>query len=213
VLNGRPQLLSSAGGDFLSSAIKKLNKGKNLPDLAITPIHRSDGSGSTYAFTDFLKRSNVGWKPVGALIEWAGGPAASGSGGVATAVKTTQGAIAYVGVDYAIPNKLTVAAIGNKAGRYILPSQKGIRAGVAWVKKVPSNGVIHPVAPPKKYKTAYPIDAPSYVITKKGGPNAALVRQMINFALGEGLGYRQDIGFAPLPKIVVKYGKKVAKTL
>lgn len=195
-----------------NSAIKKINKGKTLPDLAITPIHRLDGSGSTYAFTDFLKRSKSGWSSVGALVTWPVGPGASGSGGVANALKTS-GAIGYVGVDYAIPNKLAVAAIGNRAGKFILPNQKAIRAGAAWVKKVPSDNVVHLVAPPKTAKTAYPIDAPSYVITKKGSANKAGVKQMIGFALGQGLGLRQDIGFAPLPKIIVTASKKAAKKL
>ncbi|MFT4049967.1 MAG: phosphate ABC transporter substrate-binding protein PstS [Solirubrobacterales bacterium] len=194
------------------AAIKALNKKKTLPDLAITPIHRLDGSGSTYAFTDFLKRSKSGWASVAALVAWPVGPGASGSGGVANALKTS-GAIGYVGVDYAIPNKLTVAAVGNAAGNYVLPNQKAIRAGAAWIKKVPSDNVVHVVAPPKTAKTAYPIDAPSYVIAKKGGANKAGVKQMIGFALGQGLGLRQDIGFAPLPKVIVTASKKAAKKL
>lgn len=193
-------------------ALKKLNKGKTLPNLAITPIHRLDGSGSTYAFTDFLKRSKSGWSSVGALVNWPVGPGASGSGGVANALKTS-GAIGYVGVDYAIPNKLAVAAIGNNAGKFILPSQKSIRAGAAWLKKVPKDNVVHLVAPPKSAKKAYPIDAPSYVITRKGGSHGAGVRTMINFALGKGLGIRQDIGFAPLPKPIRDAGKAAAKKL
>ncbi len=193
------------------AAIRKLNKGKALPALAITPIHRLDGSGSTYAFTDFLKRSKSGWNSVGALVNWPVGPGASGNGGVANALKTA-GAFGYVGVDYAIPNKLTVAAVGNKAGKFILPSQKSIRAGAAWLNKVPKDNVVHLVAPPKTAKSAYPIDAPSYVITRKGA-NSAGVRAMINFALGKGLGIRQDIGFAPLPKGIVKAGKAAAKKL
>lgn len=194
-----------------SPAIKKLNKGKTFPDLAITPIHRIDGSGSTYAFTDFLKRSKSGWSSVGALVNWPVGPGASGNGGVANALKTT-GSFGYVGVDYAIPNKLSVAAVGNGAGKFVLPSQKSIRAGAAWLTKVPKDGIVHFVAPPKSAKKAYPIATPSYIISRKG-PNSAGVRTMVNFALGKGIGIRQDIGFAPLPKSIVKAGKAAAKKL
>jgi len=193
-------------------SIKKLNKKTSFPNLAITPIHRLDGSGSTYAFTDFLKRSKSGWSSVGALVNWPVGPGAKGSGGVANALKTA-GTIGYVGVDYAIPNKLSVAKIGNRAGQYVFPSQKSIRAGAAWLTKLPKDNVVHLVAPPKSAKKAYPIDAPSYLIVKKGGANTAGVRKMIDYALGKGLGIRQDIGFAPLPKNIVKAGKAAAKKL
>lgn len=194
------------------AAITKLNKGKNLPDLAITPLHRLDGSGSTYTFTDFLKRSKSGWSSVGALVNWPTGPGASGSGGMANALKTA-GAIGYVGIDYAIPNKLTVAAVGNRAGKFVLPTQKAIRAGGAWVTKVPKDNVVHLVAPPKQFKTAYPVVTPVYIIGKKGGAKNAGVKQLLNFALGKGLGLRQDIGFAPLPKPLVTAGKKSVKSL
>ena len=88
---------------------------------------------------------------------------------MANALKT-NGAIGYVGIDYAIPNKLTVAAISNAAGKYVLPSQKSIRAGASWIKKVPASNILHPANPPKAYKTAYPATAFSYVIMRKGSP-------------------------------------------
>lgn len=195
--------------------ITKLNKGKSLPDLAITPIHRLDGSGTTYAFADWLARSGTSWRSspgVGTLLNWPVGPGASGNGGVANALKT-NGAIGYVGIDYAIPNKLTVAAIQNAAGKFILPSQKSIRAGAGWIKKVPSGNILHPANPPKAFKTAYPATAFSYVIMRKGSPKAAGLKLMVNYALGKGMGLRQDIGFAPLPKVVETAGKKTAKKL
>jgi phosphate transport system substrate-binding protein len=195
--------------------IKALNKGKTFPSLAITPVHRLDGSGSTYAFSDWLARSKTTWKTtpgIGTLLSWPTGVGASGSGGVASALKTS-GAIGYVGVDYAIPNKLTVAALGNAAGKFVLPSQVSIRAGAAWIKKVGKNNVVHAVAPPKTAKNAYPVDAFTYVIVRKGGAKNAGVKQFVNYALGKGNGLRQDIGFAPVPKVVSTAGKKTAKKL
>lgn len=193
-------------------AITKINKGKSLPDLTITPIHRLDGSGSTYAFTDWLKQSKSGWSNVGTLIGWPTGPGASGSGGVANALKT-QGSIGYVGVDYAIPNKLTVAAVANKAGKYVLPSQKAIRAGAGWITKVPKDNVLHPAALPKSVKKGYPVDAFTYIIVKKGSAKKAGLQQLLNYAVGKGKGLRQDIGFAPLPDVVVAASKKSIKKL
>jgi phosphate transport system substrate-binding protein len=196
-------------------SIGKLNKGKSLPSLAITPVHRSDGSGSTYAFSDWLARAGTSWKSspgVGTLLTWPVGPGVSGSGGVANALKTS-GAIGYVGVDYAIPNKLTVAALGNAAGKYQLPSQKSIRAGAGWIKKVPSSNILHPVNPPKTAPSGYPVDAFTYVIVKKGSAKKAGLQQLIGYALGKGRGLRQDIGFAPLPAVVVAAGKKAVKKI
>lgn len=192
--------------------LTKLNKGKPLPDLAITPIHRLDGSGTTYAFTDFLFRAKSGWKSVGTQIGWPVGPGASGNGGVSNALKT-QGSIGYVGVDYAIPNKLTVASVSNKAGKFVLPSQKAIRAGAGWIKSVPKDNVLHPAAMPKSVTKGYPATAFTYIIVKKGSPKKAGVQQLLNYALGAGLGIRQDIGFAPLPDVVVKAAKASTKKL
>jgi phosphate transport system substrate-binding protein len=209
------QIFKGAITNWSDPKIKALNKGKALPSLAITPIHRLDGSGSTYAFSDWLARAGTTWRSspgVGTLLNWPVGPGASGSGGVASALKTS-GTIGYVGVDYAIPNKLTVAALGNAAGKFVLPGQKSIRAGAGWITKVPKSNILHPVNPPKNVKNGYPVDAFTYVIVRKGSAKKAGIAQLINYALGKGNGLRQDIGFAPVPAVVVKAAKKTAKKL
>lgn len=131
--------------------IKKVNPNKTLPDLKITPIHRLDGSGTTYAFTDFLSRAVPSWKSsvsYGTLVSWPVGPGASGSGGVANAAKA-DGAIAYIGIDYIIPNGLApkVVAVQNPAGKFVLPNLSNIKAAAATVTKVPKSNVLHIVNP------------------------------------------------------------------
>jgi phosphate transport system substrate-binding protein len=199
------------------SKIAKLNKGVSLPATTITPVHRLDGSGTTYNFVRWLSSAVKSWRAspgFGTLVSWPAGvgTAASGNGGVANAVRTTEGAIGYVGVDYMIPNKLPSAQVANAAGKFLYPNLKNIIAAGA-VVKIPKDNAVVGVNPPKTAKNAYPIAAFSYVIAKKGSPNIAGVKQMIGYALGKGKGLRADIGFAPLPKNVVAASQKALKTL
>lgn len=199
------------------SRITKINKGKSLPDTKITPIRRLDGSGTSYAFTRWLSSAVKSWKAsngFGTLISWPGGvgTAASGNGGVANALKSTPGAIAYLGTDYVIPNKLPAAAIRNSAGKFLFPNLKNLIAA-ANVKRVPKNNTVIIVNPPKSNKLGYPIGTFVYVIAKKGSPKAAGLKQFIGYTLGKGRGLRADIGFAPLPKVVVKSSQVQLKKL
>lgn len=199
------------------SRITKLNKGKALPATKITPIHRLDGSGSSYAFTRWLSSAVKSWKSsngYGTLISWPAGvgTAASGNGGVANALKGTPGSIAYLGTDYIIPNKLPAAAIRNRAGKFIFPNLKNV-AAAANVKRVPKDNTVVIVNPPKSNKTGYPIGTFIYVIAKPGSPKAAGLKQFIGYTIGKGRGLRGDIGFVPLPKPVVNATKNAMKKL
>lgn len=199
------------------SRIKKLNKGKALPATKITPIHRLDGSGTSYGFTRWLSSAVKSWKSsnaYGTLINWPAGvgTAASGNGGVANALKGTPGAIAYMGTDYIIPNKLPAVAIRNAAGKFLYPNLKNVVAA-ANVKRVPRDNTVVIVNPPKTNKNAYPIGTFVYVMAKPGSPNAAGVKQLIAYAIGKGRGLRADIGFAPLPKVIVKASQVQLKKL
>lgn len=198
--------------------IQKLNKGVSLPATKITPVHRLDASGTTYAFVRWLASSVKSWGSspgYGTLISWPAGvgTAASGNGGVANAVRGTEGAIGYVGVDYMIPNKLPAVQVSNAAGKFLYPNLKNVIAASNTIKKMPKDNAVMIVNPPKSAKGAYPISAFSFVIAKKGSANVAGVKQMINFAIGKGKGLRADIGFAPLPKIVIKASKAAVKKL
>ena len=109
-------------------AIKKLNKGKNLPSTQITVVHRSDGSGTTYNFTDYLSKVSHAWKSqvgTGTSVAWPTGEGEPKGAGVAGAVRTTPGAIGYVDVYYAVHNHLGLAVLKNRSGRFVQPRAKG----------------------------------------------------------------------------------------
>lgn len=112
-------------------AIVAINKGLKLPELPIVVIHRSDGSGTSYIFTDFLTKVNPEWaKRVGKAtsVNWPAGLGGKGNEGVSGLVKQTPGAIGYVELAYALQNKMAVASIQNKAGKFIAPNLASITA-------------------------------------------------------------------------------------
>jgi phosphate transport system substrate-binding protein len=176
-------------------AIAKLNPGGNFPSLKITPVFRSDGSGTSYAFTDYLSGINPTWKSkIGTSTQPAfpAGVGAKGSSGVAGTVASTKGAIGYVDVAYALSNHLHFAAVKNAAGKYLYPSLRRIQAAAVAFPNVPANNELHIVNPPKSAKLAYPISTYTYVIVHKKSAHAAELRKLIFWALTSG----QDSQFA-----------------
>jgi phosphate transport system substrate-binding protein len=170
-------------------AIKALNKGANMPDLKITPVFRSDGSGTSYAFTDYLSSVNGAWKSkigVSTQPAFPAGQGARGSSGVAGLVSRTQGAVGYVDVAYAISNHLHFAAVRNRAGQFLYPSLRRIQAAAEAFNKVPANNEMHIVDPPKSAKLAYPISTYTYVIARKDTKKGTELRKMIFWALTQG---------------------------
>jgi phosphate transport system substrate-binding protein len=170
-------------------AIKALNKGANLPDLKITPVFRSDGSGTSYNFTDYLSSVSPKWKTaIGTSTQPAfpAGQGAKGSSGVAGLISRTNGAIGYVDVAYAIKNHITFAAVRNKAGKFLYPSLRRIEAAALAFPKVPADNAISIVSPPKAAKLAYPISTYTFVIVRKQSAHGSELRKMIFWALTQG---------------------------
>ena len=170
-------------------AIKALNKGAILPDLKITPVFRADGSGTSYNFTDYLSSVNQKWKTtIGTSTQPAfpAGQGAKGSSGVAGLISRTNGAIGYVDVAYAIKNHIKIAAVRNKAGKFLFPSLRRIEAAAVAFPKVPSNNELHIVNPPKSAALAYPVSTYTYVIVRRRSAHAAELRKMIFWALTQG---------------------------
>jgi phosphate transport system substrate-binding protein len=184
-------------------AIKALNKSANLPDLKITPVFRSDGSGTSYNFTDYLSSVNASWKnKIGTSTQPAfpAGQGAKGSSGVAGLITRTSGAIGYVDVAYAIKNHIKFAAVRNKAGKFLFPSLRRIEAAATAFTTVPANNELHIVNPPKAAALAYPISTYTYVIVHKKSAHAAELRKMIFWALTQGQGsqFAAKLTFAKL---------------
>jgi phosphate transport system substrate-binding protein len=202
-----------------AKAIKKLNKGKNLPSTSITVVHRSDSSGTTFNFTDYLSHVSSAWKSgpgTGTSVAWPTGVGGNHSSGVAAAVKSTPGAIGYVDVYYAIHNHLGLFKMKNRSGRFVLPRAKGIIAAAQLDTHPAKDGSLSIVNPPKsaKYRNAYPICTYTYVdVQKSSGANAANIKKLLNWAVTKGQSYGPALVFEPLPKAVVTFDKAQIKKI
>ena len=200
------------------AAIAALNPGAKLPDLKITPVYRSDGSGTTYNFTDFLSAVSPDWKSkVGnsTSVQFPAGLGAKGSSGVTGVVSRTDGSITYVDVAYALKNHIHFAAIRNAAGKFLYPSLRRIAAAAEAFKQVPASNELHIVNPPPSAPLAYPIATYTYVIVPQQTSHAAELRKLIFWALTQGqkTQYTAKLLFAPLPKPALVAAEKTLKTI
>lgn len=190
-------------------AIAKLNPGVKLPDLAITVAHRSDGSGTTFAFTNYLAKQSLPFKrDVGAgnTVNWplnaVGG---KGNPGVAANVQKIKGAIGYVDIADAMKNNLDFVALKNKAGNYIVPNQQAVADAAAG-----ANFKVKGMAPDlldQSHKNAWPITTATYILAYEKGGNAEKQKGVVDFftwSLNNGQKMAEELGFVPLPPNVVK---------
>jgi phosphate transport system substrate-binding protein len=202
-----------------NSAIKKINKGRKLPSTHITVVHRSDSSGTTYNFTDYLSHVSGTWKSQvgrGTAVSWPTGVGGNHSSGVAAAVHSTPGAIGYVDVDYAVVNKLGYFKMKNRSGKFVVPKLKGILAAALLDTHPKKDGSLSIVDPPakKKYANAYPICTYTYVdVQRSSGANAGTIKTFLGWAITKGQKYGPKLFFQPLPKPVVKFDKKQIKKI
>jgi phosphate transport system substrate-binding protein len=199
-------------------AIAALNPGASMPNLKITPVFRSDGSGTSYNFTDYLSTISATWKSkigISTQPAFPAGVGAKGSGGVAGVVSRTAGSVTYVDVAYAIKNHLHFAAVKNAAGKFLFPSLRRITAAAAAFPKVPANNELHIVNPPKSAPLAYPICTFTYVIVPQQSAHAAELRKLIFWALTQGQTsqFAAKLTFAPLTKSVLVASEKTLKTI
>jgi phosphate transport system substrate-binding protein len=196
--------------------IKKINPKAHLPNLTITPVFRSDGSGDTYAFTNYLSKVSKGWKnTVGyaTSVGFTHGVGAKGNAGVTQTVAGTAGAIGYISASYLIAAGLPVASIQNAAGKYELPNLANIQNAAEMVKSVPANNELHIVDPPKKFSKAYPISTFTYAIVPHSAPQKGLLSEFILYAMTVGKKYGPALDFAPMPKVVLSAAKATLATL
>jgi phosphate transport system substrate-binding protein len=189
--------------------IKKINPKAHLPGLTITPIFRSDGSGDTYAFTNYLSKISPAWKSeVGyaTTVGFKAGIGAKGNSGVTATVVKTPGAIGYISAFYLIAAGVHAAAIQNNAGKYELPNIPNIASAASSVKSLPSSNTISITNPPKKDKIAYPISTFTYAIMPHNAPQKGFLQQFAKYCLTIGQKYGAALDFAPLPKVVQQAG-------
>ena len=210
---------SAVAGIFLGKikkwndpALRKLNKGKSLPDLNITVIHRSDNSGTTYNLTEYLNSVSRQWKSdvgKGVAVDWPSGVGARGSSGVSAALSQTNGGITYVDIAYSLKNHFKIAAVKNRGGVFQLPGLRAIRAAGATILRVaPNNGGISIVNPAKRQPLAYPICTFTYVILPTKTSKAQELKQFVRWAVTKGQTSGPKLLFSPLPKVVQKASLK-----
>jgi len=187
-----------------------------LPGTKITPVFRTDGSGDTYAFTDFLSKSSSSWRGrVGTAtsVGFPTGVGAKGNLGLTNTVKKTPGAISYISASYMIAAGMKAVAVQNRAGKYVYPNLPNIAAAASAVTHVPSSNAVSIVDPPASKKTAYPISTFTYAIVPRNAPQKGAIKDFINYALTTGLGMGVSLDFPPLPSVVLAAAKKANASL
>ncbi|MBY0369901.1 phosphate ABC transporter substrate-binding protein PstS [bacterium] len=196
--------------------IKAQNPGVTLPAKAILVAHRSDGSGTTNIFTDYLSKVSPAWKEkvgVGTAVKWPTGLGGKGNEGVAGLVKQTPGAVGYVELIYAKSNDLKFASIKNKAGAFVEPDMKSVTAA-AGATKIPADFRVS--LTDASGKGAYPISGFTYLLVWKKHPDAdkgGKLVEFLNWAVTDGQKYAGDLHYAPLPSSLVPKVQGAIKTL
>ncbi|OJZ19022.1 MAG: phosphate ABC transporter substrate-binding protein PstS [Thiobacillus sp. 65-29] len=190
-------------------AIARLNPGVTLPKLAITVAHRSDGSGTTFAFSNYLAKQSMAFKrDVGAgnTVNWpSNAVGGKGNPGVAANVQKIKGAIGYVDIADAMKNNMSFVALKNKAGNFIVPNQQAVADAAAG-----ANFKVKGMAPDlldQTHKNAWPITTATYVLAYEKGADAVKQKDVVAFftwALNNGQRMAAELGFVALPPNVVK---------
>ncbi|WP_122735126.1 phosphate ABC transporter substrate-binding protein PstS [Pseudomonas viridiflava] len=189
-------------------AIVALNPGVTLPDTAITVVHRSDGSGTTYNFTNYLSKASSEWNEklkFGSTVQWPAGVGGKGNEGVSAYVKQIKGSIGYVEYSYAVTNKLSYTQLKNAAGKFIAPTAKSFAAAADtadWAN-AKDFGLIMTNAPGEE---AWPITATTWIIMYKKAKNAeksAAAFDFFKWSLENGQKQAAELDYVALPKSLV----------
>ena len=189
-------------------AIKKLNPNAKLPSQAIAIVHRSDGSGTTFIFTNYLSKVSPDWKDkVGSntSVEWPGGIGAKGNEGVANNVVQTKGAIGYVETAYAKQNKLTTAKMINKDGKVVSAAPEGIQAAAAGADWAHAAG-FYMILTDSPGAASWPIAGATFILIYKQPDDAVATGEAIEFfdwAYKNGSHMAAELDYVPLPASLV----------
>ena len=199
-------------------AIAKENAGVNLPGSDITVIHRSDGSGTTYIFCDYLSKVSPDFKTavgVATSVKWPTGVGGKGNEGVSALVQQTPGSIGYVELIYAIQNKIPYGQVKNADGNYVKASLASVTDAASSTEgKMPADFRVSITNAPGK--NAYPISSFTWLLFYQEPQDKAKGAAMVDFlkwALTDGQKYCADLGYAPLPASVVKLEQDAVKKI
>jgi phosphate transport system substrate-binding protein len=186
--------------------IVALNPGTTLPATTIKPVFRSDGSGDTYAFTDFLAKVSPEWKSkkgVSTQIAFTTGIGGRGNEGVAAVLAREDGAVGYLAISYVFGNKLDYALVRNEAGKFPVPGPASITAAADAVTSIPPDNAISLTNPPASAPGAYPISTFTYALIPESSSKAKTLRDFLTYAIGPGQKFGAKLQFAPLPAKVL----------
>jgi len=185
--------------------IAALNPGAKLPENEIVVVHRSDGSGTTFIFTDYLSKVSAEWKQKAGnntSVNWPTGIGGKGNEGVSGQVKQTPGAIGYVELIYAIQNKMPYAEVKNAAGQFVKASIESVTAALG-TANIPDDFRFSMTNAPGE--SAYPIAGATWLLVYEQQKDAAKGKKLIEFlkwAMTKGEGMAKDLNYAPLPNEV-----------
>ncbi|KRA21174.1 phosphate ABC transporter substrate-binding protein [Lysobacter sp. Root604] len=190
-------------------AIVALNGGVQLPAKKITVVHRSDGSGTTFNFVNYLSKVSAEWKSSvgeGTAVKWPVGIGGKGNEGVAAYVKQIQGGIGYVELSYALQNKMAYSRLKNAAGNYVLPSDETFQAAAASADWASAKDfyLVMTNAPGEK---SWPITATNFILMYKQPKNAAgakNAKEFFRWAYANGDAQAKALDYVPLPDALVK---------
>ncbi|MGB9408446.1 MAG: phosphate ABC transporter substrate-binding protein PstS [Terracidiphilus sp.] len=197
-----------------NARIAKDNPGVKLPDQKITVVHRSDGSGTTYIWTDYLSKVSKDWANgpgKGASPSWPVGVGGKGNEGVAGLVRQLPGALGYVELIYALQNHISFGSVKNPAGNFVKASIEGVTEAAASVKQLPDDYRVSITNAPGA--NAYPISSFTWLLVPLKSPDPAkgkVIKDLLSWIVNSGESEVTALSYAPLPKNVAE---KVLKTV
>jgi phosphate transport system substrate-binding protein len=198
-------------------AITSANSGMNFPDKDIIVVHRSDGSGTTFIWTDYLSKVSADWKnEVGSntSVKWPIGLGGKGNEGVAGLIRQMQGAIGYVELIYAVQNNIAYGSVRNSSGAFLKASLEGVTAAAASAPKMPVDFRVSITNAPGK--DAYPISSFTWLLIpqlSKDPAKGKIIADFLNWMVTDGQKMTNALSYASLPENVVQKEKEVIKTV
>jgi phosphate transport system substrate-binding protein len=196
-------------------AIAKANPGVSLPNQSIIVVHRSDGSGTTYIWTDYLSKISSEWQNgpgKGTSVKWPTGLGAKGNEGVAGMIRQMEGAIGYIELIYAVQNKIPYGSVKNAAGAFVQASLDSVTAAAASVKSMPADFRVSITNAPGK--DAYPISSFTWLLIpaqSKDANKGKILVDLLNWVVDDGQKMTSDLSYAPLPESVAAKVKDAIK--
>lgn len=196
-------------------AIISVNPGVNLPDKDIIVVHRSDGSGTTYIWTDYLSKISPEWQSqvgTGTSVKWPIGLGGKGNEGVAGSIRQLQGSIGYVELVYAVQNNISYGSVKNAAGNFVKASLESVTAAAASAPKMPADFRVSITNAPGK--DAYPISSFTWLLIPEQSKDPArgkILADFLNWMVTDGQKMTAALSYAPLPENVVQKEKDAIK--